>query len=118
MWTGASTVVKVDWNRHGTWNVHLPDLRARVECDTLSDAKRLARIYAAQRPSGEIVVRDAYHRVLEREALGDGASTGSGGDDVERAAVGPQSGAHFPVRVLRGAPLDEKVRRPISRRRT
>jgi hypothetical protein len=72
--TGASTTVIVDWNHHGTWCVQLPEPGVWVECDALSDALRLAQVYAARRPSCEIVVRDAYHRVLRRESLDDRAS--------------------------------------------
>ena len=115
--TGPSMAVTVDWNHQGTWCVQLPEPRVRVECDTLSDAIRLAQVYAARRPPCEIVVRDAYHRVLQRESLDDGASNRSGGGEAVRAA-GHASRNELPCPAPRGALRGRWVRRPISRRRT
>jgi len=59
--------VNVDHDRHGAWEVELPDGSERVVCETLEDAKRVAYLCAAPRHPCELVVRDAYHRVLHRE---------------------------------------------------
>jgi hypothetical protein len=65
---GASSVtVCVDRNDHGDWQVALPDRREPVTCETLDDARRIAYLCAADRHPCELVVRDAYHRVLEHD---------------------------------------------------
>jgi hypothetical protein len=45
----------------------LPGEPDRVTCDTLDEARRVGCLCAAQRHPCELVVRDAYHRVLHRE---------------------------------------------------
>ena len=70
--------VNVDHDRHGGWEVEFPDRSEQVVCETLEDAKRVAYLCAASRHPCELVVRDAYHRVLLREFIG-------GDDDAERA---------------------------------
>jgi hypothetical protein len=40
-----------------------------VSCATLDDAKRVAYRRAADRPPCELIVRDAYHRVVDRELI-------------------------------------------------
>jgi hypothetical protein len=57
----------VDRNGHGEWEVALPDQREPVTCETLDDARRIAYLCAAHRHPCELVVRDAYHRVLEHD---------------------------------------------------
>jgi hypothetical protein len=69
--------VHVDHDRHGVWEVELPDGSERVVCETLEDAKRVAYLCAASRYPCELVVRDAYHRVLHREFI-------DGDDDAAR----------------------------------
>ena len=61
--------VRIDMNRHGAWEVDASDERERVVCPTLADAKRRAQTVARGRPS-ELLVYDAYHRLLEHERLG------------------------------------------------
>jgi hypothetical protein len=63
--------VRVDRSQRGEWEIALSDRSDRVRCPTLTDAKRAAYQYAARRHPCELVVRDAYHRVLHR-ALIDG----------------------------------------------
>jgi hypothetical protein len=43
---------------------------AHVTYDTLDEARRVATAQAARLAPCELVVRDAYHRVLRREVLG------------------------------------------------
>ena len=72
---GASFVmVCVDRNDHGDWQVALPDQREPVTCETLDDARRIAYLCASHRHRCEVVVRDAYHRVLEHDYF-EGAPT-------------------------------------------
>jgi hypothetical protein len=60
--------VLVTLNRHG-WEVVTPDGRERVTCATLDGARRVAYQRAANRRPCELIVFDAYHRVLEREFI-------------------------------------------------
>lgn len=60
--------VRVCPRRRGHWEVTLPD-RRQVICDTLAEATVTARRTAAEL-SCEIVVRDAYNRVIAPETLG------------------------------------------------
>ena len=59
--------VRVDLSGRGAWEVALPDQSERVICQTLEDAIRVARSCAAHRRLSELVVCDAYHRVLRQE---------------------------------------------------
>jgi hypothetical protein len=60
------TTVNVDCTAGGVWEVELPDRPEHVSCETLDDAKRVAYLCAAHRHPCELIVRDAYHRVLHR----------------------------------------------------
>ena len=61
--------VLVEPNRGGAWELTVPDEHTRVVYPTLADAKRQARSIAGTRPS-ELIIRDAYHRLLEHERHG------------------------------------------------
>jgi hypothetical protein len=65
--------IVVDRTLDGHWEFELTDQHERVECETLADAKRIAYLSAALRHPCELVVRDAYHRVLHREVIDGGA---------------------------------------------
>jgi hypothetical protein len=61
--------IRVDFNHHDAWEVTLPDPDGTLTCETLDDARCLARLCAARRRPCELVIRDAYHRVVVRETL-------------------------------------------------
>ncbi|MGO9751857.1 MAG: hypothetical protein ACLP8S_06345 [Solirubrobacteraceae bacterium] len=61
--------VRVDLNRRGDWDIELSDQDSRVSCATLEEAERVAHICAAYKQPCELVVCDAYHRVLHRELI-------------------------------------------------
>jgi hypothetical protein len=61
--------VRVELNPRGAWRVATPDEREWVTCETLDDARRVAYLRAADRRPCELIVLDAYHRVLEREFI-------------------------------------------------
>jgi hypothetical protein len=63
------TMVRVDLNAHGSWDVALTGHDSRIVCDTLDDAREVASKFAAHRRPCELIVRDAYHRVVRRELL-------------------------------------------------
>jgi len=74
----SEITVHVDCTPRGAWEVELPDRAEHVRCETLDDAKRIAYLCAACRHPCELIVRDAYHRVLHREFIdGDGLVTDS-----------------------------------------
>ncbi len=63
------TTVCVDLDGRGTWEVAIPDRPDHLVCQTFADARRVAYAYATRRRACELIVRDAYHRVLQRELL-------------------------------------------------
>ena len=76
--------VRVDHTERGAWEVTMPDQRERVMCETLDDARRVAYLCAAHTRPCELIVCDAYHRVLHHEFI-------NGKRDP--TATGPKSGA-------------------------
>ncbi len=62
-------VVLVDRDWHGDWEVSLPGGSTCVTCETLDDARRLAYLHAARILPCELVIRDAYHRVVDHEII-------------------------------------------------
>jgi len=67
---GGHLMVRVDLDGRGSWHVALPQRGEHVRCATLDEARRLASRYASREEPCELVIRDAYHRVLEREFVG------------------------------------------------
>lgn len=63
----TKTTVHVDHTVRGSWEIALSDEREPLVCKTLDEASRLAYSCAADRRPCELVVRDAYHRVLRHE---------------------------------------------------
>jgi len=63
------TMVRVDISERGAWEVALSDPGERVTCGTLEEASRLAHRCAADRRPSELIVCDAYHRVVHRELI-------------------------------------------------
>jgi len=81
----SPVTVRVDRTRRGAWEVAMPDGRELVTCETLEDAERVAYLCAARRRPCELIVCDAYHRVLHRVLIDghdDPASTGGRGDEL------------------------------------
>jgi hypothetical protein len=58
----------------GGWEIQLPEPRRNIGLETLDDARRVAYRSAASQHPCELIVQDAYHRVIEREVI-DGAET-------------------------------------------
>jgi hypothetical protein len=69
--TVIRSTVHVQQARGGRWEVALPDRGKRVPCETFDDAKRIGYQYAARSHPCELIVHDAYHRVLRREVVDD-----------------------------------------------
>jgi len=69
--------VSVDLNRHGAWDITLPNQLDPINCGSLHEARRVAyRLAAGWRPC-EVVICDAYRRVVHRQLI----------DSYEDAAV-------------------------------
>ena len=66
------TTVHVDHSVGGSWEIALSDQPEPVVCQTLEEAHRVADRCAADRRPCELVVRDAYHRVLRHELINGG----------------------------------------------
>jgi hypothetical protein len=69
--------VGITFDGHGGWLVALPGHDERVSCPTLEDARLFASHRAARRGLCELVVHDAYHRVISREVVGVQPDAGS-----------------------------------------
>jgi hypothetical protein len=65
----APCEIRVDRSRRGGWEVLLPEGEIYVVCGTLADARRQARFVARRRHPCEIVIRDAYHRVIDHQTV-------------------------------------------------
>jgi hypothetical protein len=65
----APVTVCVQHLPRGQWEVVIAGRRARVVCETLEDARRVAYLSVAGIHDCELIVRDAYNRVLQRELI-------------------------------------------------
>jgi hypothetical protein len=74
------TTVRVDISVRGVWEVALSDPGERVTCETLEEANRVAHRCATDRRPSELIVCDAYHRVVHRELI-------NGGEERRRAPL-------------------------------
>lgn len=70
----ARLTVRVQYNANGHWEVALPNGRERVTCETFDVARRIAYLSAAHAQPCELIVQDAYHRVVQRQLI-DGQPT-------------------------------------------
>ncbi len=73
----STTTIRVDFNGHDAWEITFPDPEEKLTCATLDDARRTALLHAARRQPCELVVRDAYHRLLLHQTPGAAAATES-----------------------------------------
>ena len=62
-------IVCIDPDGRGAWDLVISEDMEHVPCATLDDAKRVAYRRAADRRPCELIVRDAYHRVIDRELI-------------------------------------------------
>ena len=71
----STRAIRVELNPRRGWEIVVPDEREPVLCATLEDARRVAYQCAAQRHQCELVVCDAYHRVLHRQVISNDEDT-------------------------------------------
>ena len=65
----ASSLVSVDPDGRGAWQVVLADTDDHIVCTTLAEARQIAYRTAARRRPCELIVHDAYHRVIQSEIV-------------------------------------------------
>jgi hypothetical protein len=61
--------VRVLLNARGQWEVVLPGRRRPLRCRDLDEAQRAAYVFAERSRPCEVVVHDAYHRVVRRDVI-------------------------------------------------
>jgi len=61
------TYVHVHRGPAGAWEVLLPGRPRR--CETFAEAERVAYRWASSHPPSELIVKDAYHRVVVRRSF-------------------------------------------------
>jgi hypothetical protein len=83
----ATRTVRVSYNPHGPWDVVLAGDAHRLTCETLDDAKRIANQVAERKRPCELIVCDAYRRVVRHEVIGDPARGRPTGDLVPAEAT-------------------------------
>jgi len=71
MTTPAPSTICVDLGGHGHWDVALSDPDTHLTFETFDDARRVAHLRAARGGPCDLVVRNAYHRVVHRELVAD-----------------------------------------------
>jgi hypothetical protein len=64
-----SLTVRVLLNARGQWEVVLPGRRRPLRCRDLDEAQRAAYVFAERSRPCEVVVHDAYHRVVRRDLI-------------------------------------------------
>ena len=61
--------VRVGADGRGGWEVAFGDRAARVVCETLGEARHVGFLSTAHRGPCELVICDAYHRVVHHELI-------------------------------------------------
>ena len=61
--------VQVRQRQRGNWEVQLSGQKRAVGLETLEEARRVAYLAAAHRQPCELIIHDAYHRVLKHEFI-------------------------------------------------
>ena len=64
-----SLTVRVLLSPRGQWEVVLPGGRRPLRCQSLDDAERVAYVFAERSRPCEVLVHDAYHRVVRRHLI-------------------------------------------------
>jgi hypothetical protein len=80
--------VRVDLNRHGAWDITLPNQLDPINCGSLHEARRVAYRLAAGWHPCEVVMCDAYHRVVHRELIDSYEDAAASSDRYFQADLG------------------------------
>lgn len=65
----SGRVVQVRISRLGGWQVSVPGDHGPLGCENLDEARRIAQQCVAHGHARELIVYDAYDRVLERKLI-------------------------------------------------
>ena len=65
----APITVCVRHHPRGRWEVVTPDRMGPILCETLEDARKIAYLALAHAQDCELIVRDAYNRIIEHESI-------------------------------------------------
>ena len=67
--------VRIERDPRGGWRVAMPGGNGLPPCETLEEAQRVAYLSAPRGRVCELIVHDAYHRVLDRVVIEGAAKT-------------------------------------------
>ncbi len=65
----TTTLIQIQRRRGNEWEVSIPSRQQQVICQSFQEASRRGYQLAATEPECDMVVHDAYHRVVRREHL-------------------------------------------------
>jgi len=91
------TTVRVDITMRGAWEVALSEPGERVTCETLEEASRVAHRSAADRGPSELIVCDAYHRVVHCELIDGREGRTRAPLQANEVPSRPQARSHGPI---------------------
>ncbi len=80
--------IRVDLNRHGAWEITLPVQLDPIKCESLYEARRAAYRFAAHWHPCEVVMCDAYHRVVHRQFINSYEDAAACSDHYSHADLG------------------------------
>jgi hypothetical protein len=63
------TQVHVRHSHAGSWEIEIPGRDVHVRCESFDDARRIAYLCAAHCHPSELIVYDAYDRVMQHEHI-------------------------------------------------
>jgi hypothetical protein len=84
----SARTVRVDLNRHGAWEITLPVQLDPINCESLYEARRAAYRFAAHWHPCEVVMCDAYHRVVHRQFIDSYEDAAAYSDHYSHADLG------------------------------
>jgi hypothetical protein len=61
--------IRVQCDPGGGWEVSMPDRQSAITCEALDEARRVAHLALAHGRPCELIVHDAYHRILHHEFI-------------------------------------------------
>lgn len=65
----ATTLIQIQRRRGNEWEVSIPSRHEQLICNSFQEAARRGYQLAAGEADCEMLVHDAYHRVVRRERL-------------------------------------------------
>jgi hypothetical protein len=110
--------IRVQRTLRGRWEVAVPGQRKRITCETLDEARRVAYVTVAHTRPCELIVHDAYHRVLDRELIdGSQIPLASSAPHAEQPGPRPAVQDRSKARARGGTPAPSSNRRGERRPR-